>query len=61
MRDCRVPTFFIDDPEYWRKWAEEARTIAERMTKRTRKVTDAECCRKLREDRQVGGRDRWRA
>jgi hypothetical protein len=32
MRDCRVPTFFIDDPEYWRKRAEEARTIAERMT-----------------------------
>ena len=29
---CRVPTFFIDDPEYWRKRAEEARTIAERMT-----------------------------
>ena len=24
-------TFFIDDPEYWRKRAEEARTIAERM------------------------------
>jgi len=32
MRGCRVPTFFIDDPEYWRKRAEEARTIAERMT-----------------------------
>lgn len=32
MRDCRVPTFFIDDPEYWLKRAEEARTIAERMT-----------------------------
>ena len=29
---CRVPTFFIDDPDYWRKRAEEARTIAERMT-----------------------------
>ena len=28
----RVPTFFVDDPEYWRKRAEEARTIAERMT-----------------------------
>jgi DNA-binding ferritin-like protein len=27
-----VSTFFIDDPEYWRKRAEEARTIAERMT-----------------------------
>jgi hypothetical protein len=27
-----VPTVFIDDPEYWRKRAEEARTIAERMT-----------------------------
>jgi hypothetical protein len=32
MWDCRVPTFFIDDPDYWRKRAEEARTIAERMT-----------------------------
>jgi hypothetical protein len=32
MRGCRVPTFFIDDPEYWRKRAEEARTIAEQMT-----------------------------
>jgi hypothetical protein len=30
--DCLVPTFFIDDPDYWRKRAEEARTIAERMT-----------------------------
>jgi hypothetical protein len=29
---CRVPTFFIDDAEYWRKRAEEARTISERMT-----------------------------
>ena len=27
-----MPTFFIDDPEYWRKRAEEARTISERMT-----------------------------
>ena len=27
-----MPTFFIDNPEYWRKRAEEARTMAERMT-----------------------------
>jgi DNA-binding ferritin-like protein len=27
-----VPASFIDDLEYWRKRAEEARTIAERMT-----------------------------
>jgi DNA-binding ferritin-like protein len=26
-----MPTFFVDDAEYWRKRAEEARTIAERM------------------------------
>ena len=27
-----MPTLFVDDPEYWRNRAEEARTIAERMT-----------------------------
>ena len=27
-----MATFFIDNPEYWRKRAEEARTMAERMT-----------------------------
>jgi hypothetical protein len=32
MRGCPVPTWFVDDAEYWRKRAEEARTIAERMT-----------------------------
>ncbi len=27
-----MPTSFIDDAEYWRKRAEEARTISEHMT-----------------------------
>jgi hypothetical protein len=27
-----MPASFIDDAEYWRKRAEEARTTAERMT-----------------------------
>ena len=27
-----MPASFIDDVEYWRKRAEEARTIAEQMT-----------------------------
>jgi hypothetical protein len=27
----RVPTPFMDDAEYWRKRAEEARTLAEQM------------------------------
>ena len=29
---CQLPTSFIDDAEYWRKRAEEARTISEQMT-----------------------------
>ena len=32
IRGWRVPSFFIEDAEYWRKRAEDARTIAGRMT-----------------------------